>query len=117
MQGAGRDLVQRFANDRGFGDHRVANLQQWHLSQRGYRRKLIRPVGKIDVTEIMGSGLLAEHDDCALDAEAKVVADQGEIGHHRSPSLIPASAYGKGGKGGISKFCKVGLRNLWCATP
>ena len=79
--------------------------------------KLIRPVGKIDVTAIMGNGLLAEHDDCGLDAGEKVLADRGEIGHHRSQLLIPASAYGNGCRGGISKICKVGLRNLWCSTP
>lgn len=37
--------------------------------------KPIRLVGEIDVTAIIGNGLLAEHDDCALDAGEKVVAD------------------------------------------
>jgi hypothetical protein len=92
-------------------------ISNGYLSQRGYLMKSIRLIGKIDVTAIMGNGLLAEHDDCALDSGAKVVADQGEIGHHRSPSLIPASTYGNGSEGGITKFCKVGLRNLRCAIP
>tara|TARA_E500000331_G_scaffold79461_1_gene75015 strand:+ start:708 stop:824 length:117 start_codon:yes stop_codon:yes gene_type:complete len=37
--------------------------------------KPIRLVGKIDVTAIIGNELLAEHDDCALDAGEKVAAD------------------------------------------
>ena len=50
-------------------------IRNGYLSQRGYLMKPIRLAGKIDVTAIMRNGLLAEHDDCALDAGEKVVAD------------------------------------------